>query len=82
MKCCTRYNAFVLFPAPLFISCGSWRVLPPDKGAVHMLRGIVEVLLVNSHTEYRSLFEDKIVINIRMKESAEDIASLWLFFSD
>jgi hypothetical protein len=34
---------------------------------------------VNSHTEYRSVFEDKIILNIRMKESAEDIASLWLF---
>lgn len=80
MKCAVRYNAFVLFPAPLFISCDSWRVLPPDKRAVHMHCGIVEILLVNSHTEYRSVFDDKIISNIRMKESTEDIASLWLFF--
>lgn len=81
MKCSIRYNAFVLFPAPLFISCDSWRVLPPDKRAVQMLCDIVEALLVNSHTQYGSVFEDKIIINFRMKESTEDIASLWLFFS-
>jgi hypothetical protein len=46
-----------------------------------MLCDIVEALLVNSHTQYGSVFEDKIIINFRMKESIEDIASLWLFFS-